>query len=116
MICNSEITIYHKGFDSTTKLEKWTRYNYQNAWFFGGKGATINKGYNNADNATVRLPYSKNKNLKPSNFTIGDIVVRGKITNDIETQEDLQDYEVYNITSIKNNDFGNNPHIHIGGK
>lgn len=115
MICNSKVTIYHLGLDTTTNLEKWTRYNYDNAWFFGGRGAGINKGYDNANDVQVRLPYNMNE-LDIKNFAIGDIIVKGEIKSDIITQQDLDDYEVYNITSINNNDFGNNQHIHLGGR
>ena len=116
MICNSSVTIYHmSGLDVSTHNEVWTRYNYDNAWVFGGKGASINKGYDNANDIEIRLPYSKN-DLDINNFAIGDIIVQGTLTNDITTQTDLTNYLVYNITSIKNNNFGNNQHIHIGGK
>ena len=113
MITNSSVTIYHKSLDTTTHDEVWTRYNYDNAWFFGGKGANINKGYDNANDVEIRLPYDKNS-LDISNFAIGDIIVKGTLTTNIETQDDLPNF--YNITSITNNTFGNNPHIHIGGK
>jgi len=49
-------------------------------------------------------------------FNIGDIIVQGTLTQNINTQQDLKGYEVYNITSINDNQFGTNPHIHIGGK
>ena len=117
MITNSKLTIYHKdGLDVATHLEKWTRYNYDKVWFFGGKGASINKGYDNANDVEIRLPYNSNNNLNISNFAVGDIIVQGKLTNDINTQDDLINYDIYNITSIKNNNFGNNKHIHIGGR
>ena len=116
MITNSSLTIYHKSFDKTTKLEKWTRYNYSKVWFFGGKGAGINKGYDNANDVEIRLPYSKNADLDISNFAIGDIIVQGTLTNDIQRQQDLKNYLIYNITSINDNNFGDNPHIHLGGK
>ena len=116
MICNGKVTIYHmSGYDVSTNLETWTRYNYDNAWFFGGKGAGINKGYDNANDVQVRLPYNMNE-LDINNFAIGDIIVKGELNEDIETQQDLEGYEVYNITSINNNNFGNNQHIHLGGK
>lgn len=115
MITNSSVTIYHKsGLDVSTRLEKWTRYNYDKSWFFGGKGAGINKGYDNANDVQIRIPYSNDLDI--SNFAIGDIVVQGTLNTDIETQQDLEGYNVYNITSINDNNFGNNPHIHIGGK
>lgn len=116
MISNGNVTIYHKGFDDKTRLEKWTKYNYVGTWFFGGKGAGINKGYDNANDFDCRIPYNKNAQLDISNFEIGDIVVEGTIENEIITQDDLSGYLIYNITSINNNNFGNNPHIHIGGK
>ena len=116
MICNNSITIYHmSGLDTTTHLEKWQRFNYDNAWVFGGKGASINKGYDNANDIEIRLAYSSN-DLDINNFAIGDIIVEGTLTQNINTQQDLTNYNIYNITSIKNNNFGNNQHIHIGGK
>lgn len=117
MITNSSLTIYHmSGLDPATHLEKWTRYNYSKVWFFGGKGASINKGYDNANDVEIRIPYSKNDGLDAENFAIGDIIVQGTLDIDIETQDDLKEYLIYNITSIKNNDFGNSQHIHLGGK
>ena len=116
MITNSTLTVYHKAFDTNTKLEKWIRFNYSNVWFFGGKGAGINKGYDNANDVQIRIPFDLNSNVDVGNFSIGDIVVEGTLNTDIETQQDLNNYLIYNITSINNNNFGNNPHIHIGGK
>lgn len=114
MITNSSLTIYHKdGLDVSTHLEKWTRYNYNKVWYFGGKGASINKGYDNANDVEIRIPYG---NLDITKFALGDIIVKGTLDFDINTQKDLKNYDIYNITSIKNNTFGNNPHIHIGGK
>ena len=113
MITNSKLTIYHRGYDTTKRLETWERHNYDNVWFFGGKGAGINKGYDNANDVQIRIPYSQNVDI--NNFAIGDIIVQGELTDDIESQEELNDYLVYNITSINNNTFGNSPHIHLGG-
>lgn len=114
MITNSSLTIYHKVLDEETRLEKWIRYNYSKVWFFGGKGASINKGYNNANDVDVRIPY--NMELDVNNFAIGDIIVKGELHQEIATQQDIINCEIYNITSINDNNFGNNPHIHIGGK
>ena len=117
MITNSSLTVYHKdGLDVATHLEKWTRHNYDKVWFFGGKGAGINKGYDNANDVQVRIPYDQNSGLDIKDFAIGDILVQGELTEEIETQQDLNDYLIYNITSINNNNFGNNQHIHLGGK
>lgn len=117
MITNSSLTIYHRnGLDLTTHSEKWDRYNYDNVWFFGGKGASINKGYDNANDVQIRIPYDKNAGLNIDNFAIGDIIVQGTLDLNIQTQQDLDNYLIYNITSINNNNFGINQHIHLGGK
>ena len=116
MLCNSKLTIYHlSGLDVATHLEKWTRYNYDNVWFFGGKGAGINKGFENANDVEIRIPYDLN-DANINNFAIGDIIVEGNLDFDITTQNDLKNYFIYKITSINDNKFGNNQHIHIGGK
>ena len=114
MICNSSLTIYHKGFNEETRLETWTRYNYDNVWFFGGKGAYVNKGYDNANDVEIRIPYDQNE-VSISNIEIGDILVKGTLDLNITSQQDLNDYEIYNVTSIKNNTFVSSPQIHIGG-
>ena len=117
MITNSSLTVYHmSGIDKTTHKEIWTRHNYEKVWFFGGKGAGVNKGYDNANDVQVRIPYSLNEELNIEDFAIGDILVEGTLNLEISTQEDLKDYNVYNITSINNNRFGNSKHIHLGGK
>lgn len=116
MITNSELTVYHKGFDEFSRSEIWTRYNYEKIWWFGGKGASTNKGYDNANDVQIRIPYKQNNNLDVSNFEIGDILVKGRVEKDITRQQDLKDYLVYNITSINNDDFGSEPHIHLSGK
>jgi len=116
MITNSSLTIYHfDGLDVSTHFEKWTRHNYDKVWFFGGKGSGINKGYDNANDVQIRIPYDGN-DLDINNFSIGDIIVQGTLDIDINTQKDLSNYLIYNITSINDNNFGNNKHIHIGGK
>lgn len=116
MIVNSSLTVYHKGFDKVKRLETWTRYNYENVWFKGGKGSSTNKGYENANNVQVRIPYDVNSNLNINNFSIGDILVQDTLNLDIKTQQDLKDYEIYNITSKVDNNFGTQKHVHLSGK
>lgn len=117
MKTNGSITVYHyNGLDVNTHLEKWARYNYKEAWFFDRREANANKGYDDANKVEVRLPYFKNENLNISNFKIGDIIVKGTLANDINTQQDLAGYQIFNIISITDANFGRNPHIHIGGK
>lgn len=114
MLTNSSLTVYHKGIDENM-LETWTRFNYDKVWFFGGHGAGINKGYENANDFDCRIFYGHYDDLNIGNFSIGDIVIPDTITTNIISQKDLN-VDFYNITSINDNKFGNNPHIHLGGK
>lgn len=113
MITNKAITYYHKVLNNTTKLEEWTKVVFDNVWLFGGKGSSINKGYENANDVDIRIPMEYV--FDTTIFNIGDIVAVGE-QEDISKQSDLKGKEFYNITSININDFGNNPHIHLGGK
>ena len=69
MITNGSITYYHK------KRHIWNRYVFEDVWHFGGKGSSINKGYENANDVNIRIPmeYVEDKNI----FTIGDIIAIG---------------------------------------
>ena len=113
MITNNKITYYQKRLDNNSKIEKWTRYVFDNVWAFGGKGSSLYKGYIDANDVDIRIPmkYVEDKKL----FKVGDIIVIGEHGN-IEKQSDLANVEFYNIKSISINDFGNNPHVHLGGK
>ena len=112
MLVNSSLTVYHKV--EIDRDYKWVKYFYKNIWWFGGKGASTNKGYENANDVQIRIPYDLNPSLDYNNFGIGDILVQGE-HKDITNEEDIQG-EYYNITSLNNNTFGNNKHIHVSGK
>ena len=112
MLVNSSLTVYHKVSDNHDY--KWVRYNYDNIWWFGGKGSSLNKGYDNANDVQIRIPYDLNPKLDYNNFEIGDILVKGTIKNNITSESDIES-EYYNITSLNNNTFGNNKHIHVSG-
>lgn len=113
MLVNSSLTIYHKV--PTDHDYKWVRHNYAEVWWFGGKGSSTNKGYENANDVQIRIPYDLNPKLDYNDFGIGDILVQGTLKTDIISEEDIQG-EYYNITSLNNNVFGNNKHIHVSGK
>lgn len=113
MITNTDITVYHKGIDKTTRLETWNRFYYPNAWVFASKGSVVRDGYQYNNRVEIRIPYETNEKLFIDNFSIGDIVCKGNIQKAIESQSDVPN--AYNITQITDNTFGENPHIHLGG-
>ena len=112
MRTNGSITYYHKTLDNN-KLPVWNRYVFENVWHFGGEGSSINKGYENANDVDIRIPmeYVNDRSI----FKKGDIIAIG-IQPEIKKQSDLQGKEFYNVTSKNINDFGENPHVHLGGK
>lgn len=112
MITNEIVTYYKKELDDN-KLDIWKKYIFKKAWVFGGKDITINTGYENNNKVSVRIPMEIVNDKKI--FNVGDIIAIGE-QNNIEKQSDLKDVEFYNVTSIRINNFGNNPHIHLEGK
>lgn len=112
-LTNSQMTLYHKIKENHNYV--WKRYNFDKVWWFGGKGTSRNKGYDNANDVEVRIFYANEPNLDIKTFAIGDIIVKGHLAHDIQGEADLAE-ERYNITSINNNDFGNSQHIHLGGR
>ena len=113
MITNTDITVFHKGLDETTRLETWTKFYYSNCWVFDIKGSVVRDGYQFNNRVEIRIPYQTNKNLDIANFEIGDIVCKGNITTTVTSQSDVPN--AYNITSKTDNKYGNHPHIHLGG-
>lgn len=111
MLVNSKLTVYHKVIENREEI--WKTYHYE-CWWFGGKGTSTNKGYENANDVQIRIPYDVNPKLDYTNFGIGDILVQG-IHDDIKSESDVTS-ERYNITSLNNNVFGINKHIHVSGK
>lgn len=109
MITKDVITLYHK---IKGRNERWDKTIYNNTWTFGGHGASLNKGLTEANDLQVRIPYKKNS-IDITNINVGDLILIGEGT-DITTASDLNDY--YTITSVNNNTFGSEPHVHIGAK
>ncbi len=121
MIVNSSLTVYHKDFDEKKRIDKWIRFNYgdknkKTIWWHGGKGASTEAGYENANDVKIRIPYKLNENLDIKNFKIGDILIKGYIDKDILTLQDLSDVETYSVMLLIDNLNGGDPHIRIGGK
>lgn len=70
MRTNSQMTLYHYEYNPITRLNYWTRKLYNNVLFQGGKGAGINKGYKDANDVNVRIPYNSNENADINDFAI----------------------------------------------
>lgn len=117
MTTNSSLTIYHRQYNDDLDDYSYIRQNIDYVMWQGGIGASLNKGYDEANDITIYIPYSDN-NLDNLKIDIGDIVVKGSIDTEITTQEDLKVDNVYNITTIIYNTYGSQSlhHIKLGGK
>ena len=117
MTTNSSMTLYHKRFNSNTRLDEWDRYPIENVMWQGSKGASINKGYEKANDISIYIPYDTNMGLEKVSFSIGDIIVKGNVEDNIAKQSDLK-VDNYNIITLINNDYGSDDmkHIYLGAK
>lgn len=117
METNSSITLYHKRLNEQTRIDEWDRYPIDNVMWQGGKGASINKGYEKANDISIWIPYNQNQDLESIPFAIGDIIVKDIVKDKITKQSDLK-VDNYNITTHINNDYGSYDmqHIYLGAK
>lgn len=117
METNTSMTLYHKRYNPKTRIDEWDRYLIENVMWQGGKGASVNKGYEKANDISIWIPYDQNENLDTIPFAIGDIIVKGIIEDNITKQSDLK-VDNYDITTLINNDYGSSDmqHIFIGAK
>ena len=110
MITNNSLTIYHLEND-----DNYTRYNYEKVWIFNTMNTNLSKGLDDRNSIVIRIPYELNEDLDISNFSKDDIIVCGNLDIDINSQNDLKGYDIFNIKSINNNNFGTRPHITLRG-
>ncbi len=117
METNKSMTLYHKRYNPKTRIDEWDRYSIKNVMWQGGKGASINKGYEKANDINVWIPYDQNEELEFISFTIGDIIVEGIVEDNITKQSDLK-VDNYNITASINNNYGSfdMQHVYLGAK
>jgi len=128
MITNSNITIYNRYFNPTTRLDSYQRTILQGVFWDDKKAVNrIQSGLQDADGVLIIIPFSVNSDKqyispkefekledRTSYFTLreGDRVVRGAIDFEITGKvSDLdKQYEAFTITSVDTKDFGS-PHM-----
>ena len=120
MTTSGYVTIYSKNLDKNTGLNNW-KYKHYIAMIQGGLGASLNKGYDEANDLKIFIPKMENKikDVTKFDFEIGDIVVVGKIKENIQKESELKSItQVYNIKTIIPQNYGSEimEHIEIGAK
>jgi hypothetical protein len=116
MLTNADCTIYHRVYDTVTRLDKWERTQYHGVNWYAKQAATVGEsGLMAADTLTVRIPASESDTVPAA---VGDIIVRGLPDTDITQPKELGTYEHYTITAVRDNRRGSlfMQHWRIEGK
>lgn len=91
MITESSITLYSKGFDKTTRTDKWFRVQIKDVHWEGNKGINVEKtGLENADSVKVFIPFSSLTEIKDLYIQPGDYIVKGLIDDEISSTSELE--------------------------
>ncbi|MDO5558125.1 MAG: hypothetical protein Q4F95_00850 [Oscillospiraceae bacterium] len=115
MFSNASCTIYHRGYDSTTRMDKWTKVQIPDVYIETTKAAKLTReGW--ADNCNMFA------SIPNTDVTVceQDILVKGIVEHEISGSFTISDlhkqYETYTVISVDVYNFGGNPHIEIRGK
>lgn len=110
MLTNTDITIYHREYDSSAGFDTWKRVYVPEAWWYENEKSSITtEGLKRADVYTIRIP-DTSISLKKD-----DYIVKGNCAVTMQTVKDLEGLEKTRITSVNCNTFGGNPHIKAVG-
>lgn len=136
MRTNSNITIYNKYFNKSTRLDDYQRTVLKGVFWEDRKATNrLQSGLQDADEVSIIIPFkvsSGKRYLSPrefekvedksSCFTFqeGDRIVKGDIDFEIDGKvSDLdKEYETFTITSVDTKDFGSKHlrHWEVGGR
>lgn len=110
MLTNTDVTIYSREYDPSSRLDKWKRTYVSEAWWFKEeKSSVTTDGLKSADVYTVRVPGTKVRVKKD------DYIVKGNCRIDMQTVKDLDGCENMRVTSVNYNAFGDTPHVKVVG-
>lgn len=119
MITNTEITIYHKYTDPSTRLDAYSRRLGVHALWEGRRAASVESGgMKEDDSVTVYIPFANAPELL---IAPGDLIVRGRctreISDDFPVRELQKQFIVRTVTSVDLKDYGCPAlwHYEIGG-
>lgn len=110
MLTNTDITIYHRGYNPELRLDQWERtYVSETWWHKDEKSSVSTDGLKQADVITIRILDTTIEVVKD------DYIVKGNCPVKMQTIKDLSEREFVKVTSVNRNLFGGNPHIKVVG-
>lgn len=105
MLTNADCTLYHKTYDSVSRLDRWTRKVISNVnWHAKRKVSVSENGLNGANTLVVQIPVQS----VPDGLEIAvdDVIVKGILELDITQVKELSSYERYIVTAVSDNRYG----------
>jgi len=129
---NSSATIYNRYLDPITLTDKWQKHLVHQVYWEGGRSVKLLNGLVNNNACRVYIPCNANyltdylppldfKDNRSGHWTIqvGDIIVKGTVTDEIDRISDLEKLysDVYTINYFKDNRYGSSNmwHFEVGG-
>lgn len=110
MIVNTDITIYHRKYDSDQRLDAWEMEYVPEAWWHTAEKSNVTTdGLKQADVTTIRIP-DISVDVKKD-----DYIVKGQCFTKITSVKDLAGSCFVKVTSANYNVYGGNPHIKVVG-
>ena len=113
MVRNADITLYHKEYDPTKRIDVWTHAQYEGVSWHGRQAATVgDNGLNTADAYTVRIF------TRAAAVASGDIIIRGLVDFDDPQKARRAAAASFLVTSVADNRRGPDhmQHWRIEGK
>lgn len=110
MLTNTDVTLYSRKYNPSTRLDEWERiYIHEVWWSKDEKSQITTDGLKQADAYTIRIPDTSIEIKKD------DYLVKGDCQIVMQTIKDLDGLDKARVTSANYNAFGGNPHIKVVG-
>lgn len=111
MITNTDVTLYRCVYDASARFDRWEREYIPKAWWFKAESSSVDaEGLHRADSIVVRIPDISVQIKKE------DMLVKGECDIEVTRPSDLDGVESIKVMAVNYNDFGNTPHIKVGGQ
>ena len=92
MLTNASATLYRRIYNPQTRLDTWQREFIPAVWWFRSESSSVDQ-------------------IKKE-----DILVKGECDVDIQKPSDLKGVEAIKVMAVNYNNFGDTPHIKVGGQ
>ena len=115
MFINASATLYHRQYDSTSRMDTWIKTHLHEIYIETTNAANLTReGWSDNCNMFACIPDTR------VDISEQDILVNGIVENDISSSFTIADlhrsFEAYTVISVDVYGFGGNPHIEVRGK